>query len=175
MGSLHLSYHPNFALLMQALRKYGESGGPNVKLTLRGGGISLVKEGVMMEILPWADEAAVAADMTQADLLYLPLPFDTRFETFVRLSLSTKLITYIASGVPILYHGPARSAAADLLASNHAALLVTELGVDPLLRALRSSIAERRAVASAAGDLARQQFQSDAVRRRFWAFYDATR
>ena len=173
MGSLHLSYHANFGFLMKALRKCGEADGRNVKLTLRGGGFTVPEEGLATEVLPWGDEATVAADMSQADLLYLPLPFDQKFEAFVRLSLSTKLVTYLASGVPILYHGPAHAAAAELLASHDAALLVTEPGVDPLLRALRSRSDDRRAVAEAAGNLARGQFQAAEVRRRFWAFYDA--
>ncbi len=39
---------------------------------------------------------------------------------FARYSLSTKMVTYAGSGVPILYHGPADSAAYELLNKNNA-------------------------------------------------------
>ena len=172
MGSLHLSYHANFAYLMKALRGCSEPGKRDVKLTLRSGGFNVPDEGVLTEVLPWADETAVAADMTRADLLYLPLPFEEKFESFVRLSLSTKLVTYLGSGVPILYHGPAKAAAAELLASHNAALLVTEPGVEPLRQALHTSGERLSAIAEAALNLAREQFQAGETRRRFWAFYD---
>ena len=61
--------------------------------------------------------------MESADLLYMPMPFGEAHEKFARYSLSTKMVTYAGSGVPILYHGPATSAAFDLLKRNDAAIL----------------------------------------------------
>ena len=66
--------------------------------------------------------------MESADLLYMPIPFGEAYEKFARYSLSTKMVTYAGSGVPILYHGPAASAAYDLLHKNNAAILLHHPG-----------------------------------------------
>jgi len=47
--------------------------------------------------------------LNQADVCYLPYWFDERRSDIVRLSFPTKLSTYVASGTPVLYHGPLNS------------------------------------------------------------------
>ena len=54
-----------------------------------------------VRVLPFGSEADVEADMSQATLLYMPLPFAAEDECFVRFSLSTKMISYLGSGRPI--------------------------------------------------------------------------
>jgi hypothetical protein len=59
-----------------------------------------------------------------------------------------------------------------LIEKHGAALLVTEPGSEPLVRALSARPGKREAVATAAANLARLQFFGPEVRRRFWEFYD---
>jgi hypothetical protein len=106
--------------------------------------------------------------MELADVLYLPLPFCERHRDFVRLSLSTKLVSYLASGLPIVYHGPAEAAAARLLATYDAGVLVTSLDPRNVAQALVDARERADALGRNALALARTRFDPDAVRRRFW-------
>jgi glycosyltransferase involved in cell wall biosynthesis len=144
-----------------------------ISVTLRCGQINArdIREAANVRILPFGSEADVARDLEEADLVYLPLPFGETFEPFVRLSLSTKLVTYLGSGVPILYHGPRIAAVADLLAENDAALLLTALDADSLATQLirfQKEPAIARQKASNALALARRDFTLQAQRDRFW-------
>jgi glycosyltransferase involved in cell wall biosynthesis len=121
--------------------------------------------------LPFSSEGDVARDLEEADLVYLPLPFGESFEPFVRLSLSTKLVTYLGSGVPILYHGPRIAAVADLLAENDAAFIQTALDPDSLasqLTEFQKQPALGRQKAMNALALAKRDFTLQAQRDRFW-------
>ena len=172
MGALHLSYRQNFTDLMRAMALADHILDSQLKLIVRGGTIHPPTDGIAPESRPWGSERDVADDLKDVDFLYLPLPFDERFRSFVRFSLSTKMITYLGSGIPILYHGPAESAVAELLTEYGAALLITAPGIDPLVKALHLSRESRRAIAEAAGKLARQKFLSSEIRCRFWAYYE---
>ena len=121
MGSIHLSYEANFNALFQALGYLRESG-QEVSLTVRGGFPFPIRNGdVPVEVRPWGTQADVERDLREADFLYLPLPFEPEHQSFVRYSLATKLVTYLGSGLPIVYHGPKHAAAAELLAEHDAA------------------------------------------------------
>jgi hypothetical protein len=120
-------------------------------------------------VLPFANEAQVRADMETADLLYLPMPFGDSHENFARYSLSTKMVTYAGSGVPILYHGPPTSAAFDLLSQNNAAVLLTSLAPAEIAETLASLTAQKRAETSAnALALAAREFMLADQTRKFW-------
>jgi hypothetical protein len=120
-------------------------------------------------ILPFASEAQVRKDMESADLLYMPLPFGEANEKFARYSLSTKMVTYAGSGVPILYHGPAASAAYDLLRKNSAAVLLTTLDPEEIAEVLSGLTREKRArIAANALALAGREFMLIDQTRKFW-------
>ena len=141
-----------------------------ISLTLRCGAIPdyRLRARIPVDVLPFADESAIAHDMERADVLYLPLPFGERHRDFVRLSLSTKLVSYLASGLPIVYHGPPEAAAARLLAAHDAGVLVTSLDPETIARALLDARERADALGRNALALARTRFDPDAVRRRFW-------
>jgi glycosyltransferase involved in cell wall biosynthesis len=174
MGLFHISYEENLRVLLQAIAR-AQAAVPAVRIsvTLRCGQINArdIRGASNVRILPFGSEADVSRDLEEADLLYLPLPFGANFEPFVRLSLSTKLVTYLGSGVPILYHGPSVAAVADLLAENDAALLDTTLDADSLaarLIQLHNEPVGARQKASNALALARRSFTLQAQRDRFW-------
>ena len=109
MGLLHLAYEANFVALLEAFGHAGSrDNGSAPLLTCRCGSIPLASlRGRKINVLPFGDETDVDDDLESADMLYLPLPFSVDDEPLARFSLSTKLVTYLASGIPILYHGPA--------------------------------------------------------------------
>jgi len=172
MGSMHLSYRENFSVLCSGLGLLATESGKRQRLVVRGAPPDVSCNGVETEIRAWSGEADVASDMQSADLLYLPLPFDSAYENFVRYSFSTKLISYLGSGVPILYHGPKNSAVAHCLERNDAALFAFDARAETIARVLAETSAERLVtVASNALSLARRDFTSSVVKDRFWSFY----
>ena len=166
-GALHLSYQPNVESLMQALALLKQQQ-PELAVSLVCRGSSIASQrGIPVDNRPWASEAEVAQDLEDVDLLYLPLPFAKRYEAFSRFSLSTKMVTYLGSGLPILYHGPAAAAAGKLLSRHEAAVCVTTLEPTPFTQALAEA-ADTDAVVRNALRLGQQQFMLEDQRRTFW-------
>lgn len=171
-GLFHRSYTPNFAALLAAL---GRRAGV-VSLTCRCGAVPPEVAGgsVPLEVLPFASEATVRTDLQAADLLYLPLPFASSDRALVRYSLSTKLITYLGSGLPILYHGPPEGAAFELLRAHGAAIFATSPRPDAIAAALACGAEAMTQAASNALDLARADFRLADQRARFWSRVSAS-
>jgi hypothetical protein len=176
MGSVHLTYQQNFQSLLDALNTVSENHPEkDVRLTIRGGvPFDLDPGTVPLERLGWGTQEDIEQDLETADLLYFPLPFAPEHDTFVRLSLSTKLVTYLGSGIPVLYHGPEEAAAAQLLADNDAGILACTEGPEQLADVLSTL----KAVSLEANvqlnlNLARRQFMLSDQCSRFWrAFPD---
>ncbi|CEK15910.1 glycosyltransferase [Chthonomonas calidirosea] len=169
-GAIHLSYAATFTALAEALVIIRQQQ-PEipVSLTIRGSAVPDSFQHLPVRALPWAPEQEIERDMEQADLLYLPLPFEPKYEMFWRYSLSTKLVTYLGSGLPILYHGPAEAAAGRLLARHQAAVLATSLDPKEVARCLLAAGECAPQVVENAQQLARSRFLLAEQRKRFWA------
>jgi glycosyltransferase involved in cell wall biosynthesis len=174
MGLFHLEYEENFRTLLAALARIRNDSGVDLSATFRCGGVRpkvIHGHEKYVRILPFGGESDVERDLAEADLLYLPLPFQTAAQPFVRFSLSTKLVTYLGSGIPILYHGPSQSAACYLLKDNDAGALCTTEDVETMTSTL-TSLLENKATGSLlarnAGKLARSRFMLKDIRNNFW-------
>ena len=173
MGSFHWGYRPNVAALSQALTDWRARRGGEVSLVFRGGGPPPEDyHGISGEVRPYGPTSAIEADLDEVDALYLPLPFGRSYRDFVRLSMSTKLVTYLGTGLPILYHGPKEAAAASLLRKSNAAACA--YADDELGASLDHLVGSRDALAARALNLAQDQFDVDRVRRRFWDAIDGS-
>ena len=174
MGLFHIGYEKNLLVLLSALARLRESKTEfAVTLTMRCGQLRphLLRGANGVRVLPFGSEADVRADLGQADLLYLPLPFGAQFEHFTKLSLSTKLVTYVGSGIPILYHGPQDAAVCELLRENDAAFLQSDLVAEAMTSTLTKIITNgprAREVAQNGLNLARANFMLADQRRKFW-------
>jgi glycosyltransferase involved in cell wall biosynthesis len=173
MGLFHLEYEPNLRVFTQALGELKM----DVAMQLRCGSLrpGILGEANFIRVFPFAGEWEIERDLREADLLYLPLPFDTAHRSFVRFSLSTKLVTYLGSGIPIFYHGPIQSAVGELLVKNGAAFICDSLEVMEAVRMLRRFIdnpAEGYDVAARALALAREKFSLPQIREKFWSTID---
>ncbi|MBI3706642.1 MAG: hypothetical protein HY246_03005 [Proteobacteria bacterium] len=116
------------------------------------------------------DDSAFFRRIASADMLVLPVNFDADSLSLVRLSMPTKLPAYLASGTPVLVHGPREAAqvayAADegwghVVGARDAAVLreaVTRLLDD---QALRTRLVET------ARAVLRKNHDAAAVRQRF--------
>jgi hypothetical protein len=169
MGAAHLSYAENFNVLFEALSRL-RSQGVDAKLITRAGGFAFNVEtkGVPVESRPWAPQADVIRDFDDVDVAYMPLPFGPAHAEFVRCSMSTKMVTYLGSGVPILFHGPGDAAAANLLRGSDAALIAGSADADALASVLAANGERQTQVAANALRLAREQFLLSDIRARFW-------
>jgi hypothetical protein len=156
-GVLHRSYIPNFISLLKAISSTVD--GPRFTVRIRGGTFyrELKPFAKLLEFLPFSKD--FETDFQTADLLYLPLPFDEQYRNFAQYSLSTKAISYLGSGVPILYHGPQGSALQNLLAANECSMIVSDLEVRSIRtvldRCIRSDLSD---MVHRALKLARDQF-----------------
>ena len=171
MGLFHHSYGENLRGLRRALSSLRDRRPDlTVSLTCRCGSLAREFEsgGFPITVLPLATEADVARDMEQADLLYLPMPFGKEYADFSRYSLSTKLITYLGSGLPILYHGPAGTAAGNLLAQHGAAVLLDSRLPEAIAEVLSDVPRRADAVTRNALTLGTTRFQLSDQRERFW-------
>lgn len=113
--------------LIEALKAAGwKVSGRSVRLKVFGHyvPVSDVPEG-RLEFLGWRPQSEVIQILSQVDLLYCPYPFARHLEEVSRLSFPSKVVTYLAAGRPILFHGPAYSSPARYLGDAKAALLAT--------------------------------------------------
>jgi glycosyltransferase involved in cell wall biosynthesis len=170
MGSYHLSYRHNFDALVAGLERLRrEQPARPISLTFRGGGIPFVPTTeVPVKVLPFAPEAVLEQEVRSASVLYLPLPFGAKHRDFVTLSLPTKLVTYLASARPVLYHGPGSAAVARLLEAHKAGIVVDSPDGDAVAAGLEAGLDDPAPIVAQALELASTQFDSDAIRRRFW-------
>jgi hypothetical protein len=169
MGAYHAPYRDNFDALLAALAQLRAARPEReVSLTWRGGGLPFEHESeVPMEVLGFAPEDVLQSEAGRADLLYLPLPFGRAHRDFVNFSLSTKLVTYLGSGRPILYHGPKEAAVARLLIEHDAAIVVDSPRPEDLVAALDRGLPQARAIGANGLALARREFASSHVGERF--------
>jgi glycosyltransferase involved in cell wall biosynthesis len=172
MGLFHMSYERNLRALLDGIAIVErQHPGVAVDLTCRCEYIRphVLKGAVRVKVLPFASEAQIENDLEHADLLYMPIPFGQEHESFARYSVSTKMVTYVGSGVPILYHGPKTSAAFDLLDRHRAAIFLTTLDPSEIAVSLgQLTEAKRVEAATNALELARNEFMLADQTRRFW-------
>lgn len=172
MGLFHMPYERNLRALLDALTLLKrERPSAEIRLTLRCEHVrpQVLSSEIPVKVLPFTDEAQVQRDIAEADLLYMPLHFGEEHGNFARYSLSTKMVTYLGSGVPILYHGPRSSAAFELLGKHRAAILMPTLMPEEIAPLLSSADPTKRAeITRNALDLARNSFMLADQTQRFW-------
>ncbi len=171
MGMFHMAYERNLRALLESIELFRKHTRREVTVICRCEHIRphVLHGSEIVTVLPFADERRVQRDIEGADLLYMPIPFGEEHANFARFSLSTKMVTYLGSGVPILYHGPTGSAAYELLSREDAALLATSLEPTKIEASITTLTPERgTSIAGHALRLARNQFMLAEQRRKFW-------
>lgn len=71
---------------------------------------------VRIEFRGWNSVEETTLGLSVTDLCYLPYWFDKEHQITARLAFPTKLTTYLASGSPVLFHGPSDASPARFLA-----------------------------------------------------------
>ena len=172
MGLFHIGYEQNLEALIKAIDVLPSSLTKNCSITLRCDYVrpAVSRQSARIRVLPFGSEADVEADIGQADCLYLPLHFAKADQPFGAYSLSTKMVTYLGSGVPILYHGPAGTAAHNILAKHQAAALATSLQPNEISAVLADLLRPNVGIqlAENALQLARASFLRADQCKKFW-------
>jgi len=171
MGLFHISYEVNFKALLQALEILHKLRPDwHLTVTCRCGFIrtEVLENRFPVTLLPFASEQEVIRDLEQADMVYLPLPFWQEYESFVRYSLSTKMITYLGSGLPIIYHGPVEAAASQLLTEPQAAILLNSLDPNCIAESLMKAQGKTKELVENALKLGCTQFMMSQQKYKFW-------
>lgn len=94
--------------------------------------------GQRVALKPWAPQEDLVRELAQCDLLYCPYWFDPNFEIECRLCFPSKLTSYLATGRPVLFHGPAYASPGAFLAQADAGFMCNSLEAE----AVRAVIAE---------------------------------
>jgi glycosyltransferase involved in cell wall biosynthesis len=117
--------------------------------------------------LPADEIRRVQAD---ADILFLPLAFDSPFPSLIRTSSPGKMGEYLAAGRPILVHAPPDSFIADYFRRHGCGVVVDRLDPDELARRLDELLTDdalRHRVSAAARARALADFDIRCARAEF--------
>jgi glycosyltransferase involved in cell wall biosynthesis len=83
--------------------------------------------------LGWKPQPEAVRLLNDCDFLYCPYPFDPAMEEVARQSFPSKLVLYLAAGRPVIFHGPAYSAAARYIADKGCGILAAGLSAEGIL------------------------------------------
>jgi hypothetical protein len=99
-------------------------GGKDVEVWVFGQRLTLqTTERCCVRFFGWRSTDELLAKLSQVDIAYLPYWFDPSRRESVRYCFPTKLGTYLASGLPVLFHGPADSSVATFFQTYPAGLV----------------------------------------------------
>ena len=118
-----------------------------------------------------------ASEKKQADLLFLPLAFDTHFPDLVRTSAPGKTGEYLAARRPILVHVPADAFLAWYFQQHECGLVVTESDPAKLAQAMETILTDpglRRRLAENAWGRAKSHFSISASQKAFSQLMELT-
>jgi glycosyltransferase involved in cell wall biosynthesis len=117
--------------------------------------------------------AEILEHQRKADILFLPLAFETPIREVIRTSAPGKLAEYLASGRPVLAHAPADSFVAYYLEKNQCGLIASKNDSTNLKEDILRLIGDdsfRRAITHNARQRAQLDFDPKVARKRFTDF-----
>ncbi len=167
-GLLHIAYLPLFEVLADALDKLSADG-LSFKIVLRATQRLTFFNNRLFQTEYrdiTLDDDELKAELNNASILYLPIKFT--HPDFYLYSLSTKMVGYLGAPGSILYHGPADSAAYNLLHNAGAASCCATLSVDDLVASILDAIKNRQKFSAQAKILAQNKFDMLVMQRKFW-------
>lgn len=113
----------------------------------------------------------------KADILFLPLAFETPINEVIRTSAPGKLAEYLTSGRPILAHVPADSFVAYYLQKNQCGLIASKNDASDLKEHILKLVNDedfRRVITQNARQRAKLDFDPKIAREKFAAFLSAS-
>lgn len=170
-GDVYEAHYDAFRNLMAALASLGR---PEVKLHLYTGKTleELAAVGVAGPVVrhPYLAPAEIPRVQMEADVLFLPLAFESPFPELVRTSATTKLGEYLAARRPVLVHAPADSFPSWYFRTHDCGVVVGECDSAKLAAGLSRILDDpglRRLLAVNAWGRAREDFDIEKSRAAF--------
>jgi glycosyltransferase involved in cell wall biosynthesis len=128
---------------------------------------------VPLELLGWHSQQDAVRLLAEADVLLCPYWLNEARHEVTQMSFPGKLITYLATGRPVMFLGPADASPARFLKEQEAGLMCHSAEPDEILGQLRRLFEQPGLYAQLARNGRRafdQHLTLDAVRRRFAEF-----
>jgi hypothetical protein len=119
-----------------------------------------------------SDDDSYFRSLAAADILLLPVNFDAHSVRYIRLSMPTKVPSYLVSGTPILVYGPAGTAQVDYARSagwGHVVDRQDRTALMTAIKRLAGDPALRRELSATARCIAAERHDSATVRIGFQA------
>jgi glycosyltransferase involved in cell wall biosynthesis len=124
-----------------------------------------------------SDDETYFRTLAQADILLLPVNFDAHSVRYIRLSMPTKVPSYLVSGTPVLVYGPSGVAQVDYARAagwGHVVDRPDRAALMEAIKRLAGDIALRQTLSTAARRIAAERHDSTIVRAGFQAALSAT-
>jgi hypothetical protein len=95
-----------------------------------------------VRLYPWQATAELITALSRCDLQYCAYWFDETFREDAELCFPSKLSTYLATGRPVLFHGPAYASPSRCLTRWNAAFICNSPGPVELATVLRTAVTD---------------------------------
>jgi len=132
--------------------------GKRIRFVVMSGHVSFSSQSpAHVEYLGWRADDEVHARLSECDLLYLPQPFEPSQRALAELSFPTKLSAYVATGRPVMIHGPDHASLVRFAREHPVGLVCTSLApesIAQLIEAFAVDTAAYRNAAHAAASIA---------------------
>jgi len=128
-----------------------------------------------VEYLGWMSQEEAILSLSGVDMLYLPYWFSPEFREEATLSFPSKLITYLAAGRPVMFHGPNYASPARYLEANKAGLCCNSLESDRIFQQIKLLASDQEIYRTLAynGSLAfMRDFTHEKMKANFYKFLE---
>lgn len=167
-GSVYHVHDDAFARLLQVIENSGQSLALDLYSSVDTASNAIFQRSGRVRHHGHISDAEAIRVQAEAEILFLPLAFDSPTPEVVRTALPGKFAEYLASGRPILVHAPADSFVAWYCRRHHCAAVVDEPDARALADTLRRLVSDgefRRAIIREALYRARKDFDPAVARQ----------
>lgn len=170
-GAIYQAHFDAFRNLASALIKLNQK---NIKLHIYSARsqAQLEKDGIIGHIVyhDHVEHRNSIEQQRRADILFLPLAFDSIFPEIIRTSSPGKMGEYLASGRPILVHAPADSFVSKYFKKYECGVVVDVNDISELSQAIQDIVGDenlRKRICKNAEICAKRDFSIEQVRLKF--------
>lgn len=170
-GAIYQAHFDAFRNLSSALMKINQK---NINLHIYSARpqAQLEKDGIIGHVVyhDHIEHRNSIEQQRKADILFLPLAFDSVFPEIIRTSSPGKMGEYLASGRPILVHAPADSFVSKYFKKYKCGVVVDANDISELMRAIQDIVNDeslRKEICGNAEICAKRDFSIEQVRPKF--------
>jgi glycosyltransferase involved in cell wall biosynthesis len=171
-GAVYAANHDAFRNLVDVLRSGNLDATLNIYTAQSEDEIAQAGIRGPVSVRPHRPLKEIPSLQAEADILFLPLAFDSPFPALIRSSSPAKMGEYLAAGRPILVHAPRDSFVAHYFGQHGCGVVVGELERAPLAEGVQALLADddlRERIGDAARARALADFDIEKARASFAA------